>query len=409
MVLGVRDRVRELVSPLANHAYRRVWGARLLSEFGDWAARLALSLLVLERTGSAGLTGAIVGMTFLPWLGLGQYLATFGDRFDRRTVMVVADVARAATYVVIALIDGPIWIYFPLAFIASAFDAPFQSSRSAVLVNLTGEDEYPNALRLETITAQTGTVAGLLAGGGFSAVFGPQGALAANVITFLVSALILVGLPKDRDRNQKPAQHRCRPRRPEKRPACSPGALRRRSRDHSGHDDRELSYPCMRSRSPGSARGQSAGWPWPSPSERSSLRWRFGQMQTTSNSSNGVRLSALISGAVIAPAFALWMAGAAMLIAFFFTGVAFACTVPTNVVAGRRIPNEVRSSAFGFLQGAILVGFGLGSVGGGIVAERLGVQRALALCGVIILASATWAYFAAAEHGDSDRAAVSEL
>ena len=196
MVLGVRDRVRELVSPLANHAYRRVWGARLLSEFGDWAARLALSLLVLERTGSAGLTGAIVGMTFLPWLGLGQYLATFGDRFDRRTVMVVADGARAATHVVIALIDGPIWIYFPLAFIASAFDAPFQSSRSAVLVNLTGEDEYPNALRLETITAQTGTVAGLLAGGGFSAVFGPQGALAANAITFLVSALILVGLPK---------------------------------------------------------------------------------------------------------------------------------------------------------------------------------------------------------------------
>ena len=112
---------------------------------------------------------------------------------------------------------------------------------------------------------------------------------------------------------------------------------------------------------------------------------------------------------MIAPAFALWTAGAAMLIAFFFTGVAFACTVPTNVVAGRRIPNEVRSSAFSFLQGAILVGFGLGSVGGGIVAERLGVQRALALCGVIILASATWAYFAAAEHGDSDRAAVSEL
>ena len=61
MVLGVRDRVRELVSPLANHAYRRVWGARLLSEFGDWAARLALSLLVLERTGSAGLTGPSSG------------------------------------------------------------------------------------------------------------------------------------------------------------------------------------------------------------------------------------------------------------------------------------------------------------------------------------------------------------
>ena len=119
-------RARELVSPLSNPSYRRVWLARLISEFGDWAARLALGLLVLERTGSAGLSGAIIGMTFLPWLGLGQFLATFGDRFERRTVMIAADIARAATYLVIALISAPVWLYFPLAFVAAAFDAPFR-------------------------------------------------------------------------------------------------------------------------------------------------------------------------------------------------------------------------------------------------------------------------------------------
>ena len=135
-------------------------------------------------------------MIFLPWFGLGQYLATFGDRFDRRILMIAADLARAFTYVVIAVVPGPLWIYFPLAFIASAFDAPFQASRSAVLVSVTSAVEYPNALRLETVTAQTGTVAGLLAGGGFSALLSPQGALAANSLTFIVSALVLAGLPK---------------------------------------------------------------------------------------------------------------------------------------------------------------------------------------------------------------------
>ena len=134
-------------------------------------------------------------MTFLPWVGLGQYLATFGDRFDRKTVMIVADLARAAMYLVIAAISGPTWLYFPLAFLASAFDAPFQASRSAVLVNVNSKEAYPNALRLETITAQTATMAGLLAGGGFSAALGPRGALAANAITFVASAVVLLGLP----------------------------------------------------------------------------------------------------------------------------------------------------------------------------------------------------------------------
>ena len=87
---------------------------------------------------------------------------------------------------------------------------------------------------------------------------------------------------------------------------------------------------------------------------------------------------ALISGAVITPAFVIWSDGPAMWIAFLGCGVAFGCTVPTNIVAGRRIPNDIRASAFGFLQGMILAGFGVGSFVGGALADRLGVREALA-------------------------------
>lgn len=79
-----------------------------------------------------------------------------------------------------------------------------------------------------------------------------------------------------------------------------------------------------------------------------------------------------------------------MVAAFFFVGVAFGCTVPTNVVAGRRIPDEVRSSVFGFLQGVILVGFGIGSVAGGALAEQVGVRQALVWCGAVIAVVAGW-------------------
>jgi len=370
-----------------------VWAARLISEFGDWAARLALALLVLERTGSAGLSGAIIGMTFLPWLGLGQYLATFGDRFDRRTVMVVADIARALTYVVIAVIGGPVWLYFVLAFLASAFDAPFKASRSAVLVNVTRDEEYPNALRLEAVTAQTGTLAGLLAGGGFSAVLGPEGALAANAITFLASAAVLVGLPPMAALAAG-------------RPSMVAGL---RVLHEDGYVRRALTIavlvtipattletqlPVYTQQIAGlSAWGVGAV----------AIAIPFGTIVTTlfvrAEADDEVLLKrgsiiALVAGIAIGPAFAIWSTGAPMMAAFFFVGVAFGCTVPTNVVAGRRIPDTVRSSVFGFLQGVILVGFGIGSVAGGALAEQVGVREALVWCGAAIAVVATWTLLA---------------
>lgn len=391
MPRGVRARVKELVSPLTNPAYRRVWLARLISEFGDWAARLALALLVLERTGSAGLSGAIIGMTFLPWLGLGQYLATFGDRFDRRTVMVVADVARALTYVVIALIDGPVWVYFVLAFLASAFDAPFKASRSAVLVNVTRDDEYPNALRLEAVTAQTGTLAGLLAGGGFSAVLGPQGALAANAITFIASAAVLAGLPPMAALAAK-------------RPSMAAGIRVLRT---DGYVRRALTIAVLvtipattiETQLPVYTKQIAGLSAWGVGAVAIAIP--LGTIVTTllvrAEASDALLLKrgsliALAAGVVIGPAFAIWTTGVAMVAAFFFVGVAFGCTVPTNVVAGRRIPDAVRSSVFGFLQGVILVGFGIGSVAGGALAEQIGVREAVVWCGaaIAVIAAATY-------------------
>src|SRR3989442_5972566 len=87
-----------LLGALSYRDFRLVWSAQILSELGDWAARVALAVLVYDRTGSKVLTAAVTTVGLIPWLGIGQALAAIGDRVPRRTVMVVADVVRAVAF-----------------------------------------------------------------------------------------------------------------------------------------------------------------------------------------------------------------------------------------------------------------------------------------------------------------------
>ena len=165
------------------------------SQLGDWAARIALALLVLERTGNPALTGIVIAVTILPWVGLGQFVATLGDQHNRRTVLWVCDLARAGLFALIALVDLPLPVIFVFAFAAGSFDPPFSAARAAMVPNVVGHDQYPAAISLTALTEQAALLAGYAAGGGLVALFGAQGALGVNAATFALSAFVVVHIP----------------------------------------------------------------------------------------------------------------------------------------------------------------------------------------------------------------------
>ncbi len=83
--------------------FRALWSAQVLSVAGDQLSRVALSVLVFSRTGSALLTGAAYALTFLPWAVGGPLTAGLADRVPRRTLMIVCDVVRAILVALVAL------------------------------------------------------------------------------------------------------------------------------------------------------------------------------------------------------------------------------------------------------------------------------------------------------------------
>lgn len=187
------DRLALLFSPLGQRECRRLFGAQLVSGVGDWAGRLALAVLVFNRSDSALWTAAVTVVSLLPWIGLGQLLATLADRFGAVSTMVTADVARAVLFVTM-LAPVPVWCLLVLAFAAGLCVPPFVAARGSALIDVVEPDRYGGALALFGMTTQAELVLGYALGGTLIAVLGVETTLFINALSFLASALMVIGL-----------------------------------------------------------------------------------------------------------------------------------------------------------------------------------------------------------------------
>jgi len=79
---------------LAVREFRAIAVSQGLSILGDQVARIAVALLVYARSHSALATAATYACSYLPGLLGGPLLSALADRYRRRTIMAVCDVAR---------------------------------------------------------------------------------------------------------------------------------------------------------------------------------------------------------------------------------------------------------------------------------------------------------------------------
>lgn len=88
--------------------FRAMWAAEALSVVGDQLARVALALVVFDRTSSASLTALTYALTFAPSVLGGFFLSGLADRFPRRAVIVATDVVRGGLAIAMALPGLPL-------------------------------------------------------------------------------------------------------------------------------------------------------------------------------------------------------------------------------------------------------------------------------------------------------------
>ena len=170
--------------------FRALWSAQILSVVGDQLARVALTLLVFQRTGSALLSAITFAVSIVPAFAGGLTLSGLADRLPRRQVMIACDLSRAVLVAIMAIPGMPVLLMICIFGAVTMIGAPFSAARAALYPDILIGDLYVLGTAVTLTTLQFAQVIGFAAGGAIVELFGVRTSLLADSATFLVSALI---------------------------------------------------------------------------------------------------------------------------------------------------------------------------------------------------------------------------
>ena len=179
--------------------YRLFASGQLVSLSGTWAQRVAQDWLVLELSDNSGVAlGITTGLQFLPMLLFGLYGGVLADRYDKRRLLIGAQVAMGLLALVLGLLDltgaVTLWQVYVLAFLlglASVVDTPV---RQAFVVEMVGPADLPNAVSLNSATFNLSRILGPAVAGIAITGVGTAWVFLANAVTYVavIGGLLLI-------------------------------------------------------------------------------------------------------------------------------------------------------------------------------------------------------------------------
>ena len=171
--------------------YRALYASLIVNLLGDYLARAAITVLVYQQSNSVLLSAAAFGVSFLPWIIGGTLLAALAERYPYRRVLILADLVRMALIAVLLIPHLPTPVMLLLVLLAGFGTPPAQAARSALMPLVVGRDKLSIALATNATTNQASQVFGYLVGATLAVALSPRIALAIDVATFAVSAVVL--------------------------------------------------------------------------------------------------------------------------------------------------------------------------------------------------------------------------
>jgi MFS family permease len=179
-------------------AFRRLLTGLAVSSLGDWLYNVALLAFVFERTGSPSWLAATTAVRILPIVVLGPIGGVLADRYDRRHLIIVSDLVRAALMVALAgvvVLELPVVLAPLLAGAATLVASVHPPAVAASTPRLVDAEQLQRANAARAAIGQAAIVAGPALGAAVLAVSSPAVAILGNAATFLASAVLVATIP----------------------------------------------------------------------------------------------------------------------------------------------------------------------------------------------------------------------
>ncbi|RLK61118.1 putative MFS family arabinose efflux permease [Actinokineospora cianjurensis] len=171
--------------------FRLLWCGRSVSLLGSWLLVVAVPAHVFAVTGSLVAAGIALAVEFLPQAVVGPFAGVVADRWDRRWVMVAADVVRAGA--VLLLLVGDVRVVYLALLLESAGTVVFRPAAQALVPAVVGTGSaLTSANGVNAVTDGLVRLVGPPLGGALFAVAGFGLLVWVDFGTYLVSALAVV-------------------------------------------------------------------------------------------------------------------------------------------------------------------------------------------------------------------------
>ena len=187
-------------APFRHRDFRLLTAGLAISQTGDWLYNVALLVLVLRSTGSATWVAAAGVVRLVPYVVFGTLGGVVADRFPRRRVMIVSDVARAAIMALLAAVDlagASAALAIALAGVSTTFAVAYGPAEAAGLQLIVDEDELAAANSVTTTITNVCIALGPAVGGILLLLGSSATAFAVNSVTFLGSAVCVSQIRTD--------------------------------------------------------------------------------------------------------------------------------------------------------------------------------------------------------------------
>lgn len=181
----------KLVSQNVN--YRRLWLAQIISNFGDWFGILAVYALIQQYSGSELLLGLIIVVKMLSLAASSPLAGFITDRFNRRRLMIICDMARGVLVLGLILIKSEdlLWLAYLITAVQMIFSAIFEPAKTSSIPNVTTSNELVSANILSAASWSIIFTTGMAFGGFSTAYLGTDLVFIINAISYGISAIFI--------------------------------------------------------------------------------------------------------------------------------------------------------------------------------------------------------------------------
>ncbi|MFE0046778.1 MFS transporter [Streptomyces albireticuli] len=183
-------------SSLRIRNYRLFATGQVVSNTGTWMQRIAQDWLVLGLTGSSAAVGITTALQFLPLLLLGLYGGVIADRYPKRLLLLITQVAMGFTGLALAVLTltghVEVWHVYVTALVLGLVTVVDNPARQAFVVEMVGPDDLRNAVSLNSANFQSARLVGPAVAGVLITAVGSGWAFLLNGLSFVAPVVSLL-------------------------------------------------------------------------------------------------------------------------------------------------------------------------------------------------------------------------